>query len=414
MYFRCSFAFEIRKYAFQTLIEAEFRVPSKDVESTKIAKRIILSGFDPNVFDAGQASLVATTFNPPAGILDQLKYSTEFFDTFNIQCDKMWQMHREMLLKLEEEKYDIIMSEQLNLCGVGLQAALKIKTNIWISSCPLDDHMAYILGVPTPLSYVPAVGEISVSDQMSLYERLRNILEFWKNIRSYYYGMHETDKIYQKYFGSSFPSVIELARNSALTFVLADEFLDFPRPILHSTIYVGGLGLDTTVKPTLSNEYELEMKKGQKGVIFFSFGTNVETTDLPKSFKIHFFEAMKHFQDYHFIVKFNAKDKDAEMEARKVPNCKLVDWAPQPAILAHNRLSLFITHGGYNSLLESVNYAKPLLLMPIFGDQWRNAMLAQRNGFGLVFEKRHLLLSSVEFVNVLNEMLTNSRSWRFP
>uniref|UniRef100_A0AC35ES08 Glucuronosyltransferase n=1 Tax=Panagrolaimus sp. PS1159 TaxID=55785 RepID=A0AC35ES08_9BILA len=131
-----------------------------------------------------------------------------------------------------------------------------------------------------------------------------------------------------------------------------------------------------TVKPLLTSEYEMEMKKGQKGVVFFSFGTNVDTTDLPKSLKHHFFNAIKHFQDYHFIVKFDSRDKDAELESKNIPNCKLVIWAPQPAILAHPKCKLFITHGGYNSLLESVNNAIPLLLMPIFGDQWRNAMLA--------------------------------------
>jgi hypothetical protein len=29
---------------------------------------------------------------------------------------------------------------------------------------------------------------------------------------------------------------------------LADEFLDFPRPILHNTIYIGGLGIKSDTK----------------------------------------------------------------------------------------------------------------------------------------------------------------------
>lgn len=153
----------------------------------------------------------------------------------------------------------------------------------------------------------------------------------------------------------------------------------------------------------------MELKKGQKGVIFFSFGTNVESTSLPRSFKSNFFAAISQLPEYHFIVKFEANDKDAYEEAKKASNCILVNWAPQPAILSHNRLKLFITHGGYNSLLESVNYAKPLLLMPIFGDQWRNAKLAERNGFGLVFEKRDLLLGSKTFVTALNTILNEPR-----
>lgn len=117
--------------------------------------------------------------------------------------------------------------------------------------------MAYLLGVPTPLSYVPSLGEFSVSDQMTFYERLRNMLEFWKDVRSYYYGMYGTDRVYQKHFGPEFPSVIEAAKKSALTFVLADEFLDFPRPILHNTIYVGGLGLGSSTLPLPDVSYLL-------------------------------------------------------------------------------------------------------------------------------------------------------------
>uniref|UniRef100_A0A7E4VZR8 UDP-glucuronosyltransferase n=1 Tax=Panagrellus redivivus TaxID=6233 RepID=A0A7E4VZR8_PANRE len=388
-----------------TILIAEFRVKYNQVSPPKKAKAIIFDGIDGSVFDKGQESLTANTFGPDEALFDKLFYDTSFFDAFNTQCDEMLRLHRNKLAELADEHFDMLFTEQLNLCGTGLKPLLNITTHMWISSCPLDDHMGYLLSVPTPLSYVPAVGEISVSDDMSFYERLLNVFEFSKNVRSYFYGMQQTNAVYQKHFGPTFPNLIDVAADSALTFVLADEFLDFPRPILHNTIFVGGLGMN--LQQTLTSTYSDELQKGKKGVIFFSLGTNIESSSIPVAFKKNLLSAFKHFSDYHFIAKFEANDKEVHELASDIPNVKITNWAPQPEILAHERLSLFITHGGYNSLLEAALYAKPLLLMPIFGDQWRNAQLAQRNKFGRVFDKRTLLTSPDKFIEALNELLTN-------
>jgi UDP:flavonoid glycosyltransferase YjiC (YdhE family) len=36
-------------------------------------------------------------------------------------------------------------------------------------------------------------------------------------------------------------------------------------------------------------------------------------------------------------------------------------------------MSLFITHGGYNSIIEGITNGVPLLLLPLFFDQHRNS-----------------------------------------
>lgn len=318
----------------------------------------------------------------------------------------MLTMHKERIHGLAKENFDIIFTEQLNLCGVGLKEVLKIKSLVWISSCPIDDHMAYLLGVPTPLSYVPNVGG-SLSDKMSFRDRLKNILEFTQNVRSYWYGMEETNKVFKKHYGEKFPNVMDIAKDADLTFVLADEFLDFPRPILHNTVFIGGLGLSQ--KKVDRNEYLDQLSQGMDGVIFFSMGTNIETKTIPAEFKQNFFEAMSQFPKYRFVLKFDKDDESAIKYSEKYKNIEIVNWINQPAFLSDPRVKLFITHGGYNSLIEAVNYAKPLLLMPLFGDQWRNAQLAQRNGFGIVFEKQTLLTSPIPFINVLKEMLATTK-----
>ncbi|KAK6046462.1 hypothetical protein COOONC_16034 [Cooperia oncophora] len=62
---------------------------------------------------------------------------------------------------------------------------------------------------------------------------------------------------------------------------------------------------------------------------------------------------------------------------------------------ADDRLTLFITHGGAGSMMESAHFGKPVIVVPLFGDQLRNAKLIEKFGFGVVVEKTQLLHGSV-------------------
>lgn len=77
--------------------------------------------------------------------------------------------------------------------------------------------------------------------------------------------------------------------------------------------------------------------------------------------------------------------------------------------LAHPRLRAFVTHGGYNSLIESARSGVPLLLMGFFGDQERNAQLVQRNGWGIAFDKLSLTKNHVDFKDALKRLVSDKR-----
>ncbi|CAH2064451.1 unnamed protein product [Thlaspi arvense] len=50
-------------------------------------------------------------------------------------------------------------------------------------------------------------------------------------------------------------------------------------------------------------------------------------------------------------------------------------WAPQAEILAHQAVGGFLTHCGWNSILESVVSGVPMIAWPLFADQMTNATL---------------------------------------
>lgn len=90
-----------------------------------------------------------------------------------------------------------------------------------------------------------------------------------------------------------------------------------------------------------------------------------------------------------------------------MPNVYLTTWAPQSSIIAHPNMKLFISHGGYNSLLEGARFGIPMLLVPLANDGYGNSRLIERNKWGMYFEKTKLLHSHVELQSAIQEMLEN-------
>ena len=58
------------------------------------------------------------------------------------------------------------------------------------------------------------------------------------------------------------------------------------------------------------------------------------------------------------------------------------NWLPQQDVLAHPNLKVFITHAGQSSFQETLCHQKPVVAIPVSGDQPINALEVERLGFG--------------------------------
>lgn len=74
-------------------------------------------------------------------------------------------------------------------------------------------------------------------------------------------------------------------------------------------------------------------------------------------------------------------------------------------VLAHPNVKLFITHGGLLSTIETTYFGKPIVGIPIFGDQEMNMLEAVRNGYGKSVSYR--FLDKDKFATAIKEVLSN-------
>ncbi len=151
--------------------------------------------------------------------------------------------NKKLLDHLSAEKFDIAIVHTYDFCPLGMVRHLKIPTHIWMSSGVLYDYLAWYSGVPTPGSYVPNALS-SMSDRMTYFERVKNFVGHISYASFVFFWLVKPQsELFQKYFGDEFPTMGRLAAKAPLLFVNSNEFIDFPRPILHKVVYIGGIDL---------------------------------------------------------------------------------------------------------------------------------------------------------------------------
>ncbi len=139
------------------------------------------------------------------------------------------------------------------------------------------------------------------------------------------------------------------------------------------------------------------------GVIYISLGSQVKSHDLPIE-QISAF--VKVFESYVGKMRIIWKWENATLNDHP-HNVIVGPTVPQQALLAHENVKLFITNGGLMSLMEAVYFEKPVIVLPIFGDQDFNGAQVESNGYGRVLSLQSINEDSIQ--EAITDVLTNEK-----
>ena len=164
--------------------------------------------------------------------------------------------------------------------------------------------------------------------------------------------------------------------------IIVNSFFGFDRPIpLPPNIHPVGM-LEKSSHTELEDEELLEWMRKKNAekkeeFIYVAFGSIVKIT---KSLFLRVYEGLS---KVGLPVIWAYRSNDNHETEIKDDNFFIRNWLPQSAILSHPKVKVFVTHGGWNSISESVCHSKPMAVLSFFGDQPSNAELIQKNKSGI-------------------------------
>ncbi|CAH0598235.1 unnamed protein product [Chrysodeixis includens] len=261
-----------------------------------------------------------------------------------------------------DEKFDLLILEDCVRPALSLSHFHKVPVILFSSLGFVVDNYD-TLGIPAHPILYPGVPR-QILNNLTLWDKISELYVYLR----YHLLIGESrvyeDAMLKRHFGPEFPSETELANNVDMVFVNVNPVFDGIRPVPPNTVFVGGL--HTIPEKELPADLKTYLDSSKKGVIYISFGTNVDPTLLPPE-KIQVLVKAFSKLPYDVLWKWNGDELPG-----RTANIRISKWLPQSDLLKHPNVKLFITQGGLQSTDEAIAAGVPLIGMPLMVDQWFN------------------------------------------
>ncbi len=175
------------------------------------------------------------------------------------------------------------------------------------------------------------------------------------------------DEWYRARAGVGLPELEFIARGDLNLYVYPRE-LDYPRELGPSWHRLESSVRETESPPELPEGFA----NGERRVIYFSLGS-LGSADVTLMRRI--VDALAE-GPYDVMVSKGPRHEEIELAA----NMWGAGFIPQTTLIP--RADLVLTHGGNNTVTESMHFGKPMLVLPLFWDQYDNAQRVEECGFG--------------------------------
>ncbi|KAJ7413123.1 2-hydroxyacylsphingosine 1-beta-galactosyltransferase [Willisornis vidua] len=285
----------------------------------------------------------------------------DILDHYSKNCD-MIVGNRDLMRALKQESFDLLLVDPNEMCGFVIAHLLGVKyavfsTGLWY---PAE------VGAPAPLSYVPEFNSL-LTDHMNLFERIKNTAVYLiSRFGVSFLVLPKYERIMQKHRVLPERSMYDLVHGSSLWMLCTDVALEFPRPTLPNVVYVGGiLTKPASPLPESDNDLEIAWFSGNK----------------PRNLG---------------------------------NNTKLIEWLPQNDLLGHSNIKAFLSHGGLNSIFETMYHGVPVVGIPLFGDHYDTMTRVQAKGMGILLNWKTMTETALyeALVKVINDPSYRQRAQR--
>ncbi|XP_046971944.1 UDP-glucosyltransferase 2-like [Vanessa cardui] len=296
--------------------------------------------------------------------------------------EKFW----ECLFKIEalqrflndqNEKFDAVVVEWLySELGSGFATVFDAPL-IWSSSM---DPSTFVLSLMDEhLNPAYTVHHMSKDYSFSFLDR---VYQLWSVGRVRYYQWANSNKeneLFKQLYGPIvakrgrvMPEFDEVKYNASLMLgnsdIVTGDGIALPQNYKH----VGGYHFKDDNEPLPKQMKEI-VDNAPHGVIYFSMGSNLKSSNIPDHLKRKLLDMFSEFKET-VIWKLEKTIPDLPK------NVHISPWVPQQSLLAHPKCVLFISHGGLLSLLETLRAGKPIIGIPFFADQYLNVNRAVAKG----------------------------------
>ncbi|KAL0860416.1 hypothetical protein ABMA27_009810 [Loxostege sticticalis] len=304
------------------------------------------------------------------------------------------------LIRAQSQKFDLLIVEACVLVALGLSHVFKVPV-IQISSFGAFAHNLGTMGMPMH----PIIHPTSLRQRVHNLSKWEKVVEYYNFIRlerTMAVCEEESDQMLKRVFGSDVPNLSELRNNVDLMLLNVNPIWELNRPSPPNVIYMGGLH-QKPVKE-LPQDLKSYLDSSKHGVIYISFGTNVEPALLPPE-RIQKLINVFSKLPYDILWKWNKDELPGRTE-----NIRISKWLPQSDLLRHPKLKLFITQGGLQSTDEAITAGVPLIGIPMLGDQWYNVEQYVYHKIGLQVDME--TLTEEKLSNAIDTIINNESSYR--
>merc|ERR1712136_493536 len=318
-------------------------------------------------------------------------------ESMNVNIAKAMYSNEEIKQLVKDESFDMVVVSQF-FGGAAYPLAWHFNATLATISPSAIMHGAYEMGSSFETEHVPMF-LLEMENNMTLFQRLLNFLNFGFLRYCYFEKSRPSVRAIVQTVLPDCPPLIEIERETSLMLSNTHPIFHYPRSLTPGMIDIGTIHC----KPASPLPPALEAFVGEHkpGFIMFAVGSAIQMSDMPDDMLNSIIETFARLPQ-RVIWQWKG-DHNITLP----DNVMTLGWLPQQDLLGHKNCRLFLTHGGLNSLMESVYHGVPILGLPFGHDQNMNLARAKKDGYGLMLRWKDVSHDTLS--NSLTELLNNPK-----